>query len=117
MITSWFAQIDRSKSVTEVLSVARDYLATWTPPELALLPERCRPARLRDAEDVESLHSTLVEEYRVTRVSGMELELLQRLTSFIVRASIRLSELAPPSSGGPDDSPGDPERSLSPRER
>ncbi len=94
MMTTWFAQIDRSRSVTEALSVARDYVATLTPHELALVPEECRPGRLRDAKDVEDLHGTLVDVYRASRASGEELEVLQRLTSFFVRLAIRLSELS-----------------------
>jgi len=100
MMTSWFSQLDRAKSTADVLAVTRDFLATWGPDELQLLPPDCRPGRLRDEEDVETLHSTLVEAYRVSRATGRELEALQRLTSFIVRASIRLSEVNGPSKGG-----------------
>ncbi len=93
-MTTWFAQIDRARSVTEALSVARDYVATLTPQELALLPEECRPGRIRDLKDVEDLHGTLVDVYRASRASGEELDVLQRLTSFSVRLAIRLSELS-----------------------
>lgn len=93
-MTTWFSQIDRARSVTELLSLTRDYIATWSPEELALLPPECRPGRIRDAQDIEDLHGTLVDVYRVTRVTGEALEALQRLTSFFVRLSIRLSEIA-----------------------
>jgi hypothetical protein len=117
MITSWFGALERAKTAPEVLHVVRDYFATWTTQELTLLPEHCRPAKVRDEADVEAMHSVLVEEYRNTRVSGVELDVLQRLTSFIVRAAIRLSELAPPASGGRDANPADPTRSLAPDDR
>jgi len=93
MMTTWFAQIDRARSVAETLSVARDYVATITPEELALLPPECRPGRIRDEKDVEDLHGTLVDVYRASRATGEALEVLQRLTSFFVRVAIRLSEL------------------------
>jgi hypothetical protein len=115
MITSWFAQLDRAKSIPEVISVIRDFLATWTPTELALLPEACRPSRVRDEEDLESLHSSLVEAYRTTRASGNALEALQRLTSFVVRASIRVAEISPASSRERGEDPDDPDQSLAPR--
>jgi hypothetical protein len=116
MVSSWFAHIDRAKSVPELMSVARDFFATWTPTEWALIPEHCRPGRLRDEQDVEALHASLVEQYRISRAQDQELDALQRLTSFMVRISIRLAELSDPSggtSGGPSDKPG---RSLAPPE-
>ena len=106
-MTQWFVQIDRARTATEVAFLTRDYIATWTPEELALLPEECRPGRIRDDKDIEELHGTLVDVYRASRATGPALEALQRITSFFVRASIRLSELANPSSsnggtgGGP----------------
>lgn len=113
MMTSWFAQLDRAKSIPETLSVARDFLAAWSPQELALLPTVCRPGRLRDEQDVEALHACLVETYRDSRATGKELDALQRLTSFMVRVSMRLSELGASSgsgssggSSGPSDGPG-----------
>jgi hypothetical protein len=117
MITSWFSQIDRSRSVGEVVATARDYVATLTPDDLKLLPPDCRPGKLRDEADIEALHATLVEAYRSSRATGKELETLQRLTSFVVRASIRLSELgAAGSSGGSAGASDGPERSLAPPE-
>lgn len=117
MITSWFSQIDRSRSVGEVIATARDFVATLTPDEMKMLPPDCRPGKLRDAADIEALHSTLVEAYRSSRATGPELETLQRLTSFVVRASIRLAELGASGSSGAASGPaGGPERSLAPPE-
>ena len=38
----------------------------------------------------------LVDQYRNTTATGLELDALQRLTTFMVRAAIRISELAAP---------------------
>jgi hypothetical protein len=117
MITSWFSQLDRSRTPGEVIATARDFVATLTPGEMKLLPPDCRPGKLRDEADIEALHSTLVEAYRSSRATGPELETLQRLTSFVVRASIRLAELgASGSSGAASGAAGGPERSLAPPE-
>ncbi len=97
--------------------VVRDFLATWSPAELGLLPAQCRPGRLRDEVDVEALHSALVEEYRGSRATGNELEVLQRLTSFIVRASIRIAELSEASEERSVASSSEPKKSLAPREQ
>ena len=88
----WFRQIDSATSAGEIVAVARDYLATWTPKELAKLPRECRPGRVKSPGDIEQLHACLVEEYRQNRLAGEELSALQRLTSFVVRASVRLAQ-------------------------
>jgi hypothetical protein len=114
---SWYRQIDNAKSVLEVLAIARDYIATWSPQELARLPDRCRPGKIRDEEDIESLHSQLVEEYRDTRASGDQLSSLQQLTSFLARASIRIAELRDGASKASSGSPSaGPMSSAAPRE-
>jgi hypothetical protein len=100
MMTSWYSQLDRAKTAGDTIAVARDFMATWSPEDLALLPASVRPGRLRGEEDVEALHEALVEAYRDSRATGRELNALQRLTSFMVRASIRLAELSSESSGG-----------------
>ena len=90
---SWFHQLDRASSIPEVVRVCRDYLATWPPEELALLPQGCRPGRFKSDADLEALHSCLVDEYRRDRLSGDPLSALQRMTSFVVRASVRVAQL------------------------
>ena len=90
---NWFHQLDGASSDSEVIGVSREYLATWDPEELARLPRECRPGRIKSREDIEELHACLVDEYRDTRLAGAELSALQRMTSFIVRASIRIAQL------------------------
>jgi hypothetical protein len=92
-MVSWFQQLDKATSPAEVVAVARDYLATWTPEEIGRLPRACRPGRMRVAEDIEEMHSCAVDAYRTTRASGDELTSLQLITSFLVRASLRLAKL------------------------
>lgn len=113
---NWFRQIDSAQSLAEVLSIARDYIATWTPEELARLPVECRPGRVRDEADLEELHSTLVEEYRRSRLASEELAALQRLTSFMVRASVRIAQLQDDSEGNDDLPPPSREQSRATRE-
>lgn len=91
---AWYHLIDNATSSPEVISAARDYIASWTPREIALLSERCRPGKLRDAYDIELLHDCVIEEYRNSHASGEELSRLQELTSFLVQAMQRIAELA-----------------------
>ena len=114
---SWFRQIDNARSPLEVVAVARDYVASWMPHDLGRLPPACRPGKLRDAIDIEDLHARLVEEYRVSRSTGEDLRLLQELTSFMVRASIRVAELGNGAPTGGSENPGaGPTKAASPPE-
>ena len=107
-MVSWYRLIDSAKSSLEVVAIARDYIATWSPEELARLPASARPGRLRDERDLEELHERLVDEYRNSRASGAALEALQKFTSFMVRASIRVAELMDGARRGPGGD-GDPD--------
>lgn len=116
---SWFRQLDEAESVADVVAVARDYLATWTPEEIALLPRSCRPAKVRDESDIEELHRNAVDAYRETRASGAPLTALQRLTSFVVRACVRIANLRTPDERleGAEPSADSRSRSAAARER
>lgn len=95
-MVTWYRLLDSARGPLEVVAIARDYLATWTPEEMARLPAAVRPGKLRDERDIEELHSSLVDEYRTTTATGLALDALQRLTTFMVRAAIRISELSEP---------------------
>ena len=111
---AWYRRLDEAASLKELVKIANEYFATLSPSEIELLPPTCRPRRLRDENDIEDMHSTLVEEYRVTRSEGDALNALQRITSFMVRASVRLTQLR--GDDHPEDSPPpDAKRSALPR--
>jgi hypothetical protein len=104
-MSTWHRQIDEAKTVGEVVSITRDFLATITPKELGRLPANCRPGKIRDESDIADLHARLAEEYGTTRASGDELTTLQMITAFMVRSSVRIAELGgdtsvPASTGG-----------------
>jgi hypothetical protein len=111
----WFRQIDDARSTSEVVAVARDYFATWSVTDLARLPAPCRPGRMKGERDLEELHLCVVEEFRRSEATGDSLAALQRLTSFVVRASVRCAQLREdedPQPGGPAAAP---KRSAAPR--
>jgi hypothetical protein len=84
-MTSWIGQIENAHSTDEVVAIVRDYIALWSPEEIAALPVPVRPGRVRDEADVADLHDRLVEAYRTTRASGDALATLQRLTGFMAQ--------------------------------
>lgn len=93
MPKSWFRQVESSQSEGEVVSIARDYFAMWSPGEIGILPPAIRPPHIRDATDLEELNRRAVEAFRETRATGEELELLQRLTGFVGRSCVRIAQL------------------------
>ena len=105
MMLSWFRQLDEARSAAEVVSITRDYFALWSPDEIAQLPDACRPARFRDTTDLDNLYRASVEEFRKTRATGPEFELLQKLTGFIGRACVRIAQLRDEESAQQSDSP------------
>ena len=110
---SWFRLIDNAKTAAEVIAITRDYLATWSPDDIAQLPRQCRPSRMKSVDDLDSLHASLVEEYRTTRLEGDALASIQKLTSLVVRASVRVAQLEGEQPDGDEEPPpARPERSA-----
>lgn len=87
----WNGRLDQAANAPEVVGVVKDYLAQWTPEELARLPERCRPGRLVDEEDL----SHLALQIAVAQRSGAQevTSELERLGHFLGSAMARLSQV------------------------
>lgn len=111
---AWFQQLDKAEDTATIVAITRDYFATWTPDEIARLPRTCRPSRFREPSDIEDLHSCAVDAYRTTRASGAELKTLQLLTSFLVRASVRIAQVR---GSGTEDSPPESPTATTPPKR
>lgn len=88
---TWQDRIRLAGSETEVVQVARDFLATLDRFEIALLPSRCVPRKLFVAEDVSSYAFDLVGYY--VDQSEPTAKVIQKLAMFFTDAAIRLSEL------------------------
>ena len=50
---AWHSRVESAGSVDEVVALMRDYVATLTPEQLAQLPERYRPMRVKAEDDLE----------------------------------------------------------------
>jgi hypothetical protein len=97
----WQAQLDRASSSADVVGLARDYLAQFSPYELHELPEPCRPpGKIVDGEDITSYAFALVQQ----DCNGIEnAGLIHRLAHFFSSASVRLSQVIAQESCGQDD--------------
>lgn len=92
-MASWLLQLDNAASDGEIVSIVRDYFALWSPEEIGLLPDECRPPHVRDAADIEELHRCAVEAFRNSRATGDAQTLLQKHASLVGHACMRLAQL------------------------
>ena len=90
MRDEYFHLLGSTVSERAVLDLASRYLAAWRPADLAAIPPECRPAGLRDAEDLSDIA------YALTR-ARIESELpnarLAEMETFFAHACARISSL------------------------
>jgi len=87
----WQQLLDVAETDAKVIAIARDFLASLEPREVARLPERCRPRKLFTADDVGAFALDLVREH------GEEMDeaapIVHRMAAFFAHANIRLSHI------------------------
>lgn len=89
--TSWPQRLRAADTEQEVVDVARDFLATFSPYDFARLPDELRPGRLVDGNDVSDLAFTLVRHAHDRDPDSARC--IHRLTTFFSQAAVRLSDL------------------------
>jgi len=89
MPVSCHDRLNGSRTETDVIEVSRDFLAQFSPYEIALLPETCRPPRLKDANDVSEYAFALVLHH--CDHAGAPDYAVHRLVGFFSNATVRLS--------------------------
>ena len=88
-VVTWENRLQRSYTTEQVMSVVKDFVATWSPSELAALPEPLRPGRLRDSDDVGLYAFKLASRPDL----GANSHILLRMATFVTAASQRLSQI------------------------
>ena len=89
---SWPQRLKGARTEAEVVAIARDFLATFSPYDLARLPEVLRPGRIVDGNDVNEIAFTLVRHDHDD--SHGTARCIHRLTNFFTNASVRLTEIS-----------------------
>jgi hypothetical protein len=94
----WHQKVDSAESSGEVLGIARDFLTSLTPDDLASVPDDCRPGPIRDQSDIDFWNLRLAEELRAIWGTNRDGHMVTELAQFFLHASVRLSRLgdAPP---------------------
>lgn len=87
----WHGRLGEAGTAEDVVAIARDYLALWSPEELALVPPELRPGKLVDADDVSAYALALVQA-QMGRGSPGE-AVVHKIGNFFGSASLRLSQI------------------------
>ena len=85
--------IAASPTEHDVVLAVREYLAMWSPEELARLPAECRPGKITDAEDISDLAYRLSRAHLEFAGPDDDSRLLERMMSFVSHAGSHVSGL------------------------
>jgi hypothetical protein len=88
---SWQDRLDEALSEAEIVDIARDFIATFTPAEMNRLPQECRPGKFFEANDVTSYAFSLVR--HECGDDDATAQLVHKLAHFFSNASTRLSQV------------------------
>jgi len=100
---AWFDLLAAAATPAEVVRVARDFLATWTPHEIAALPRPCRPPpQIKFPEEIVDYAFALVKAHCDTEVED---DGVVRMATFFSEASWRVA--AAMSSAAPEQAEND----------
>lgn len=88
---SWPTRLLHCQAESEVVEVARDYLARLSYYEVLCLPERCRPRKLLTPADVSAYWFDL--SHYAHGQSATAARAVERLTAFFAQADSRLTQL------------------------
>ena len=90
---SWSARIEESGNHMELLAVAREFLDSWEPEDLALLPETARPQRIKGIDDLTYWHHKLVDSFcsaTLGTAQSMKMREMLRFFAFAVQRSVEI---------------------------
>ena len=91
MPRSWQDAVRAADTEDDVLDLVRDFLAQFSPVEIAELPHPCRPGKIIDARDVTEYAFELARHRCDEPEEGAQV--LHRLAAFFTDANQRLAEI------------------------
>lgn len=92
-MTNWHDRIEDIDDQDDLLGLARDYLASWSPQALAMIPEQARPLQVKGTDDLAYWHQRLVDCYCTGAAKGCESELVRAMLQFFAFSLQRAAEL------------------------
>ena len=89
----WHHKLDAAHTSEELLLLVRDYLGGWDPEDLAMIPDKARPARIKCVDDLAYWHQRLVDCYCTGAAKSRECEHVRSLLHFFASALQKAAEL------------------------
>jgi hypothetical protein len=91
-VSRWHLQLDDARSADEVLRTLRDYVDSLSPYELSMLPEKCRPGRLKGDDDI-SYWTFVLAQHKCREDAPAQIDIHQAVLNHFLHASMRISEI------------------------
>jgi hypothetical protein len=107
---TWRSRLLEACDEHDLLMVVRDFVARWTPLEIAALPPPCRPRKMVSGDDVTEFAYLIA--LKACEGDGDGGFLVRRMVSFFADASQRMSQIA-----GAAEAAEEPEARTQPRPR
>ena len=92
-MTKWHGRIEDIEDQEALLGLAREFLASWPPEALAMIPDHARPTQVKGTDDLAYWHQRLVDCYCSGAAKGCESELVRDMLQFFALALQRAAEL------------------------
>jgi len=89
----WHAQLDAIADVESLLSLTRDYVATFAPEQLARIPEGCRPGRIKGEDDIAYWSCKLAQHSHKDTATPVDADLMQEMLNYFLHSWVRLSQI------------------------
>src|SRR5258706_15321506 len=89
--TTWEQHLVAAASEHDVVSIARDFVRSFRPEELAKLPEECRPGKIYDGCDITTFAFDLVR--HKCKQADLSDHTFEQVVKFFSAASARVSEV------------------------
>ena len=89
----WHREIQRSRTEAEVVRSAVDFMALWSPRELAPVTLGWRKVDIENADDLERVKKWVVEDLGCGVSPQPEAEPLRELGDYLWHASARIKEI------------------------
>lgn len=91
MPLSWQQRLASASTESEVVDLARDFVAQFSPYEIMTLPQHCRPGKLHDSNNVTE-YAFAVVRHRCDDGEGVTYA-VHKLADFFSQAAVRLSQI------------------------
>ena len=89
----WRGLINSARTEEQLVGITLDYLACWTPEEIARLPVHCRPGRVRDGEDLGRWAFELTSCHLAEALAPEDEALLLKMMLFVGEAAAHYARL------------------------